>query len=108
MSSPYYEKRALLARSLAHPLRVQLTHLLTQRGELCVCELTELVEASQSSVSKHLAILRDAGVVESRKEGLMVFYEIRTPCVIQFLDCLDRMLEDDTKCQVCLYGEIHE
>lgn len=103
---PYYEKRALLARALAHPLRVQLTDLLTRRGEHCVCELTEKVSASQSSVSKHLSILREAGVVECRKEGLQVYYQIRTPCVIQFLHCLDSMLKEDMGRQVsCLYRD---
>lgn len=84
-----------MARSLAHPLRVQLTHMLARKGELCVCELTAEVTASQSSVSKHLAILREAGVVECRKDGLQVYYQIRTPCVIQFLDCLHTLLKED-------------
>lgn len=106
ISLTYYERRALLARSLAHPLRIELTHLLVKRGKLCVCELLEEVSASQSSVSKHLAILKNAGVVESRKEGLKVFYKVRTPCVIQFFDCLDGILEEDTMCTTCLYGEV--
>lgn len=102
ITSKYYEKRALLARSLAHPLRVQLAHLLVKKGELCVCELIEEVVASQSNVSKHLAVLKNAGVVESRKEGLKVFYKVRTPCVIQFFDCLDGILEEEREQEMSL------
>lgn len=105
---PYYEKRALIARSLSHPLRVQLAHILAQRGELCVWELTEEVEASQSSVSKHLAILKDVGVVECRRDGLKVYYQIRTPCILQFFECLDAILKEDIKVKMCQFHDCKE
>lgn len=57
--------------------------------ELCVCELAELVGADMSTVSKHLSILRNAGIVEDEKRGSMVFYRLRTRCVFKFFDCVE-------------------
>ncbi len=66
-----YEFRARIAKALAHPSRLLMLEALENR-EQCVCELTELVGADQSTVSKHLAVLKQAGLVEDRKDGVMV------------------------------------
>ena len=58
----HYEARAAIAKALAHPTRLLMLDALAD-GELCVCELTELVGADQSTVSRQLAILRQAGIV---------------------------------------------
>lgn len=57
--------------------------------ELCVCELAELVGSDMSTVSKHLSILRNAGIVEDEKRGSMVFYRLRTRCVFKFFECVE-------------------
>lgn len=61
--------------ALSDATRVRLLHAL-RGGELCVCQLIELVGLSPSTVSKHLSILRDAGLVESRKDGRWVHYRL--------------------------------
>ena len=68
-------------------------------GELCVCELTELVGADQSTVSKHLAVLRQAGIVEDRKEGTMTYYSLRVRCLRGFWDCVESVLKENVKRQ---------
>lgn len=92
-----YAARAAIAKALAHKTRLQIIDILAEEGDRCVCELTEMLEVSQSSVSKHLAILKNAGIVDSQKEGLNVSYGLHTPCVNGFFNCLDRVLHEDLK-----------
>ena len=68
-----YEVRARIVKALAHPSRLFIVDELA-RGERCVCELTEMVGADVSTVSKHLSVLKNAGLVGSRREGQQVFY----------------------------------
>lgn len=58
-------------------------------GERCVCDLQQLVGSDLSTVSKHLALMRAAGLVQDRRQGLQVFYRLRVPCVMRFFDCID-------------------
>lgn len=61
---------------IAHPLRLRALLLLAQEGELCVCELTHALGVAQPMISRHLAQLREAGVVRDRREGLWVHYSL--------------------------------
>ncbi len=67
--------------------------------EMCVCELTDLVGADQSTVSKHLAVLKQAGLVEDRKDGVMVFYKLKIGCLQGFWDCIETVLAQNLKAQ---------
>lgn len=99
-----YEARARIAKALAHPSRLLMLDAL-QQGELCVCELTDLVGADQSTVSKHLAILRHAGIVEDRKEGVQTFYRIKVCCLEGFWQCIESVLKENLKTQRAAIGE---
>lgn len=94
MNKDIYKARAELTKALAHAGRIEMIDILSQ-GERCVCELEEMTGLSQSSVSKHLGILKRAGIVGSRKEGLNAHYYLRTPCIMKFFDCLDNVLLKD-------------
>ncbi len=83
-----YESRARILKALAHPSRLMMVEVLAH-GERCVCELTDLVGSDMSTVSKHLSLLKDAGIVQCDKRGLKVFYSLRATCVMDFFDCLD-------------------
>ncbi|AOV15936.1 transcriptional regulator [Acidihalobacter aeolianus] len=63
-------------RALSDPTRLRCLLLLQRAGELCVCELTEALEMMQPKISRHLASLREAGVVSDRRDGLWVFYRV--------------------------------
>ncbi len=63
-------------------------------GEASVGELTQLVELDQSTVSKHLSVLRLHGVVSDRRDGNVVYYHLETPCVLGFLSCATHVLEE--------------
>ena len=91
MPDDIFTRRARLAKVLANPARLQMVDALAKVDEMCVCELVELVGLDQTTVSKHLALLRGAGLVDSRKQGLQVYYTLRTPCVIKFFECADRV-----------------
>lgn len=65
-----------LFSALAHPLRLRALLLLQQEGELCVCELTHVLAVSQPMISRHLAQLRQTGLVTDRRQGLWVYYRL--------------------------------
>ena len=62
--------------ALADPTRLRCLLLLTVENELCVCELTYALNESQPKISRHLAMLRDAGIVSDRREGLWIHYRL--------------------------------
>lgn len=80
--------RALVFKALGHPARLLMVDALAQ-GERCVCELTDLVGMDMSTVSRHLSLLREAGIVASRREGLSVHYRLALTCVPNFIACVD-------------------
>lgn len=93
-----YAARAMIAKAMAHPSRLLMLEAMEQ-NERCVCELTELVGADQSTVSKHLAVLKHAGLVGDRKEGVMVYYRVKVCCLKGFWDCIEGVLSENLKAQ---------
>ena len=75
-------------KALGSPARLRLVRTLAD-GERCVCDLVEAVGLGWSTTSRHLDILRDAGVVTSDKRGQKIFYRLELACVTHFLACLD-------------------
>ena len=88
------EIQAELISALAHPIRIAIADLLRE-GEVCVCEIAERIGVERSNTSRHLAIMHKAGVVTTRKQGLQVFYSLRTPCVLDMLHCATQAVEQD-------------
>ncbi len=80
--------RAEVVKGLAHPSRLLIAEALVN-GELCVCELTDLVGADISTVSKHLSIMKHSGLVKVEKRGLNQFYRLSCPCLMEFFRCVD-------------------
>jgi len=87
-----YKKRANIMKAMAHPARLLMVDHLA-KGEMCVCELNALVDIDQSTVSKHLAVLRTAGIVEDEKRGMNVYYRLKTPCVLKYLECVEAVIK---------------
>ena len=82
------ELRAHMFKALAHPLRVLILEKLKTRP-WCVCKLAEEVGVDKSVASKHLAILREAGLVSDRKNGTLVEYSLAAPCVLDLAACAE-------------------
>ena len=76
-----YTEMATIMKALAHPTRLFILDRLNQQ-EHCVCELQELICADMSTVSKHLSVLRNAGIISSRKHNNQVFYSLLCHCVL--------------------------
>lgn len=85
-------RTAAVLKAMAHPTRLFLVEELA-KGERCVCELTAMVGDDISTVSKHLSVLRSAGIVADDKRGSQVFYTLRVPCVVNFFACVEGVLK---------------
>jgi ArsR family transcriptional regulator len=89
-----YEARAKIAKALAHPSRLMMLDALRDE-ELTVSQLTELVGADQSTISKHLAILRDVGFLKVRREGTLSYYAVKCQCLDGFFGCIETVLRQN-------------
>jgi DNA-binding transcriptional ArsR family regulator len=89
--SDSYKRRASVLSALACPARLHLVDSLSE-GEMAVGELSAEVGLEVSTVSRHLAVLRNAGIVKDRKEGTRVFYTLTARCVLDFFQCVERVL----------------
>ena len=78
-----YQLKADIIKAMAHPTRLFAVDELS-KGERCVCELAKMVGDDVSTVSKHLSILRNAGIVADEKRGLQVFYSLKVPCIVKW------------------------
>ena len=92
------EKAVLAAKTkvlkaLAHPARLWMVEQLAV-GERCVCELVDGLGLDFSTVSKHLLVLKNAGVVADDKRGKQVFYSLKVPCVLNFMHCVEAVIEN--------------
>ena len=94
-SQARYEVRARIVKALAHPARLFIVDELSRPEEKCVCKLAEMVGTDVSTVSRHLAVLRAAGILQDRKCGQQVFYRLRAPCIAGFFECLESVVRHD-------------
>jgi ArsR family transcriptional regulator len=90
------EMRAAVLKALAHPTRLFMIEELAEKS-YCVQELTEMVGLDISTVSKHLSILKNAGLVNVEKRGKQVFYSLRMHCALNFLDCVEAVLREQAQ-----------
>jgi DNA-binding transcriptional ArsR family regulator len=90
------ETRAAILKALAHPTRLFMIEQLAEKS-YCVCELTEMVGLDVSTVSKHLSILKNTGLVNVEKKGKQVFYSLRMRCALNFLDCVEAVLREQAQ-----------
>jgi len=91
MSDVIGQKAAIL-KALGHPTRLFIAERLLG-GSTCVCELVDEIDADFSTVSHHLSILRNHGIVRSDKQGRSVYYTLEMPCLIRSLDCVERIIQ---------------
>ena len=85
-----YRSAADVFKALGHSSRILIVDVLTH-GERCVADLTEMIGCDASTVSNHLSVLRNAGLVRDDRRGQQVFYSLATPCVTKVFVCLEEM-----------------
>lgn len=88
----YIAEQARIFKALGHPSRLLMVAAMRD-GEKCVCELRELVGDDMSTISKHLSILREAGIVASEKRGTNIYYTLKLACLGNFLSCIEKVIE---------------
>jgi ArsR family transcriptional regulator len=98
MNRELYEHRARVIKALAHPTRLAIVDALLD-GEVCVCELQQIAGSDVSTISRHLAIMKAAGIVADRKQGLRVFYRLEVPCITSFFGCVDAVIRNSAETQ---------
>jgi len=93
------EAKTRVLKALAHPSRLWMAEQLAD-GEKCVCELVDPLGLDFSTVSKHLSVMKAAGLVEVDKRGKQVFYTLKVPCVLNFMGCVEAVLKNNAKEQM--------
>ncbi|MFH1514184.1 MAG: metalloregulator ArsR/SmtB family transcription factor [bacterium] len=94
-----YQARAKIIKSMAHPTRLFIVDILAQK-ELSVGDLTDMIGADVSTVSKHLSILKNAAIVRDEKRGTQVFYSLSVPCVLNFFSCVESVIKSSVEEQI--------
>ena len=96
------EIRAKIIKAMAHPVRLMMIDYL--KSEDCsFSELFDLFRLDKSTVSKHLLVLKEAGIVSSRKTGSDMIYRLDVPCITDFFSCVTAVIESNVKKQqACL------
>lgn len=93
--------KANIFKALGHPTRLWIVEQLAD-GEKCVCEFVEAVDVDFSTISKHLSVLRNAGIVNMDKRGKQIFYRLTLPCLLNSLSCIDTLLNHQIQKQIAL------
>ena len=88
------DEKATIFKALSHPSRLYMVEALAD-GEKCVCEFVDEIKADFSTISKHLSVLKQAGIIESEKRGKWVYYKLNFTCVTGFLECVETTIKEN-------------
>lgn len=91
-----YKRQADILQAIGQPIRIAIANFLKD-GEQCVCDIAEFVGSERSNISKHLSVMVNAGLLESRKDGLNVIYRLKCRCIPDFLSCVTDVLKQQVK-----------
>ncbi len=95
------DAKAKVFKALGHPTRLMMVEKLSA-GECCVCELVDLAGVDFSTVSRHLSVLKEAGIIQDEKRGKKVFYRLELPCVINFNVCVEALLQSQLESKIAM------
>lgn len=102
-----YRARAEILKAMAHPSRLRILEALSESAK-CVCELQEIVGSDMSTISKHLSLMRAAGLLKDERKGQQVFYRLRVPCILSFFGCVETVLalklDDQRLCSLPIHS----
>jgi len=97
------EAKANVFKALGHPSRVSIVIALSE-GEKCFCELHQMIGADKSTVSKHLSVLKQVGIISDEKRGLQVFYTLQAGCIMKFMSCVEGMIQSNLEKLTAIHG----
>ena len=96
------EIRAKIIKAMSHPVRLMIIDLL-KTGEHSFSQIFDLFKLDKSTVSKHLLVLKEAGILSSRKDGIDMIYRLDVPCILDFFGCVTAVIVSNVKKQqACL------
>jgi ArsR family transcriptional regulator, arsenate/arsenite/antimonite-responsive transcriptional repressor len=96
------EIRSRIIKAMAHPVRLMAIDVLKD-GDRSFSTLNDMFNLDKSTVSKHLLVLKEAGIVSSRKDGGDMIYRLEVPCITDFFGCVTAVIENNVaRQQVCL------
>ena len=94
-----YTARAAILKAMAHPTRLFIVDMLSKQ-DYCVAEITEAVGSDMSTVSRHLAVIKNAGIIAQKKRGTKIFYTLMAPCVMNFFSCIESVMKSSAVRQI--------
>jgi len=96
------EIRCRIIKAMSHPVRLMIVEVLRE-GESSFSKINELFESDKSTISKHLLVLKEAGIVSSKRSGADMIYKLEVPCITDFFGCVTAVIENNVRRQqVCL------
>jgi len=94
-----YQEMARISKALAHPTRMFIVDKLNE-NEYCVHELTEMIGADTSTVSKHLSVLKNSGIISDEKRGNCVYYNLECTCVLNIFSCVKNVIQTNLQAAI--------
>ena len=85
------DQKVAILKGIAHPVRLAVVEALAD-SEMCVCDIAEMFHFDRTTISKHLALMKNLGILEDRKEGLKVYYSLKIRCLPSMLLCIERVV----------------
>ena len=89
-----FGRKAEIFKAIGHPTRLMILEML-YGNEMCVSDMQDKIDADFSTVSKHLQVMKSAGLLEQRREKKKIFYSLRVPCIMNFMGCIDEVIRKD-------------
>ena len=102
-----FDLQAKFCQTLGNSVRLSIIHLLKD-GPQCVTSIAELTEIPQPTISRHLNVLRSAGIVTRERKGMEVYYEIAIPTIVEVCDLMREVLVEQEMFQVELFKSLHD
>ena len=97
------DQKVAILKGIAHPVRLAVVEALAD-SEMCVCDIAEMFHYDRTTISKHLALMKNLGILEDRKEGLKVYYSLRIRCLPSMLSCIEKVVEGNDPERVFVMG----
>ena len=91
------QRKAEIFKALGHPTRLRIVEKLAE-GEQCVCVCLEMFDIDVSTLSRHLSVLKNAGIVSDERRGKNIYYSLRCPCILNVFECMEEVLSERNEC----------
>ena len=82
------EDKVKILKGIAHPARISIVEMLADK-ELCACDIAEQFSLDRTTISKHLTLMRQLGILEDRRDGQNIYYKLKMTCILSILKCID-------------------